>query len=122
MPEKISWTLNVQVLGGPKVSAADVIEVDAYDRVEAVVPASGSVTVDVQPAAGAQFLLTTASSYENLTYTVDGGTPVTLNGAHVLIGSGAVGLLGTTQNQFVFNNGGAEDVTVNILVGRDATP
>ena len=54
---------------------------------------------------------------------VDGsGTTVTLDGAHVLIGSGAVSLLGNTQNQFVFSNAGSGDVTVDILVGRDATP
>lgn len=123
MPEKINWTLNVQVVGGPKVSGSDTIEVDAYDKIEAVVSAGGSATVDVQPADGAQFLLITASSYENITYEVDGsGTAVTLDGPHVLIGSGAVSLLGGTQNQFVFSNGGTEDVTVGFLVGRDATP
>ena len=42
MPEKISWTLNVQVVGGPKVSAADIMEVEAYDKIEAVAPAGGS--------------------------------------------------------------------------------
>lgn len=123
MPETINWTLNVQVVGGPKVSASDAIEVDAYDKIEAVIPASDSATVDVQPGAGAQFLLITASSYEDLTYEVDAsGTSVTLDGPHVLIGSGAVSLLGGTQNQFEFSNGGTEDVAVNILVGRDATP
>jgi hypothetical protein len=123
MPEKINWTLNVQAVGGPKISASDVIEVDAYDKIEAVIPASGSATVNIQPGAGAQFLLITADSYENLTYEVDAsGTTVTLDGAHVLIGSGAVRLLGSTQNQFVFSNAGSEDVTVDILVGRDATP
>jgi len=123
MPEKINWTLNVQVVGGPKVSAYDVIEVDAYDKIEAVIPASGSATVNVQPGAGAKFLLITASGYENLTYEVDAsGVNVTLDGAHVLIGSGAVRLLGSTQNQFKFSNGGTEDVTAYILVGRDATP
>jgi hypothetical protein len=123
MPEKINWSLNVQAVGGPKISASDVIEVDAYGKIEASIPAEGSATVDVQPAAGARFLLITADSYENLTYEVDaGGTTVTLDGTHVLIGSGAVALLGSTQNQFVFSNGGGEDVTVHILVGRDATP
>jgi hypothetical protein len=123
MPEKINWTLNVQVVGGPKVAASDVLEVDAYDKIEAVIPAGASATVNVQPSGGAQFLLITASSYENLTYKVDAsGTTVTLDDPHVLIGSGAVSLLGSTQSQFAFSNGSAADVTVNILVGRDATP
>ena len=123
MPEKISWTLNVQVVGGPKVSAADIMEGEAYDKIEAVAPAGDSVTVNVQPGDGARFLLITASSYENLNYEADAsGNPVTLDGTHVLIGSGAVSLLGGTQNQFIFSNGGAANITVEILVGRQATP
>ena len=123
MPEKINWTLNVQVVGGPKVSASDTLDVEAYDKIEAVIPAGGSATIDVQPGTGAQFLLITAGSYADMTYEVDSsGTTVTLDGPHVLIGSGAVGLLGSTQNQFEFSNAGGEDVTVDILVGRDATP
>ena len=122
MSEQINWTLNVQVVGGPKVSASATVVVDAYDKIEAVVPAGGSTTVDVQPGDGAQLLIITADSYENLTYEVDGsGTTVTVDGAHVLFGSGAVTLLGNTQNQFVFANGGAADVTAEILVGRNAT-
>ena len=123
MPESISWTLNVQVVGGPKISAYDTLTVDAYDKIEAVIPANGAATINVQPDGSAQFLLLTASSYENLTYAVDASpTAITLDGAHVLIGAGAVGLLGATQKQFAFSNTGAEDVTVSILVGRDATP
>jgi len=122
--KKISWSLKVQVTGGPSVAASDTIEVDGYDVLEATVSAGGSETINVQPGDDAQFLLITATSYKNMTYEVDGsGTTVTLDGAHVLIGEGAVSLLGSTQNQFEFSNGGTgtEDVTVSILVGRDAT-
>ncbi|MEE8586409.1 MAG: hypothetical protein V3T83_16305 [Acidobacteriota bacterium] len=124
MPEQINWTLNVQVVGGPKISASNAITVDAYDKIEAEVLAGGSATVNVQPGDGAKFLLITASSYStDLTYVVDAsGTTVTLDGAHVLIGAGAVSLLGNTQNQFVFTNAGSADVTVSILVGRDPAP
>ena len=122
MPEQINWTLNVQVVDGPKVSASDMVKVDAYDKMEAVIPAGGSATVAVQPGMGAQLLIITADSYEDLTYEVDGsGTTLTLDGALVLFGAGAVSLLGSTQNQFAFTNGGAEDVKVDILVGRNAT-
>lgn len=122
MAEKITWALNVQVTGGPKVAASNSMEVNAYDKVETVVPANDSATVDVQPGDGAKFLLVAAGAYENLTYVVDGGDPITLDGPHVLIGSGAVSLLGDTQNQFVFTNSGGEDLSVSILVGRNATP
>jgi hypothetical protein len=118
--KKISWSLKVQVTGGPSVAASDTIEVDAYDVLEATVAAGDSETINVQPGDDAQFLLITATSYKDMTYTVDGGSGITLDGAHVLIGEGAVSLLGSTQNQFVFSNAGTEDVTVSILVGRDA--
>ena len=125
MSEKISWSFKVQVTGGPSVVASDTLEVDAYDKIEAVIPAAGSATINVQPGDGAQFLLITATAYEDLTYEVDPSddtTVVTLDAAHVLIGEGAVSLLGATQNQFVFSNASAADVTVSILVGRDAIP
>ncbi len=123
MPESINWTLNVQVVGGPQVSASDAITVGAYDKIEAVVPSNGGTTVNVQPGDGAQFLLITASSYEHLTYQVDVSvTPITLDGPHLLIGAGAVSLLGATQNQFTFSNSDGGDITVSVLVGRDAVP
>ena len=34
MTEKINWTLNVQVVGGPKILASDTIDVDAYDKIQ----------------------------------------------------------------------------------------
>jgi hypothetical protein len=122
MPEKIGWTLSAQVAGGPKEVISGVLEVGAYDRVQAVVPAGGTTTVDVQPGDGAQFLLVAANRYTDLAYTVDGGSAVALDGPHILVGAGAVGLLGATQNQFEFDNGGAEDVTVRVLVGRNPSP
>ncbi len=126
MPEQINWTINVQVVGGPKVSASDTLEVEAYDKIEAIVPANGSVKVDVQPGTGAQILLITAGSYENITYKVVSGSgsnsAVILDGPHILIGAGAVGLLGGTQKQFEFTNNGSDEVVVDVLVGRDATP
>lgn len=123
MPETINYTVNVQVVGGPKLATSAALPVAAYDKIEATVLASASTTVNVQPGDGAEFLLVTASSYEDMTYEVDSsGNTVTLDGPHVLIGTGAVSLLGDTQNQFEFSNAGSEDVTVDILVGRSVTP
>lgn len=120
MSKKISWSFKVQVAGGPSLAASDTIEVDAYDVLEAVVAAGGSETLNVQPGDDAQFLFIMSTSYKDMSYEVDGGSAVTLDGAHVLVGEGAVSLLGATQNEFKFTNGGGEDVTVSILVGRDA--
>jgi hypothetical protein len=123
MAERITYLFKALVTNGPSVVANGALVVDAYDKLEAVVPAGGSITVDVQPGSGGQLLGITASSYEDLEYEVDGsGSAVPLDGPLLLIGPGAVGLLGPTQNQIEFNNAGAADTTVSILVGRDATP
>lgn len=125
MTETINYALSVQVAGGPKVTDADKLEVEAYGTLEVEVPdkdtSGGKAKVDVQPSdSGVKFLLVKASDYSNLTYTVDGGSPQTLDKPLLLIGEGAVKLLGATQKQFEFTNAGTEVVTVNILVGRDA--
>jgi hypothetical protein len=131
MPEMISWTLNVQVVGGPKLSASRTIEVEAYDMIKVVVPGGdnttpGTATVDVQPGGTDQvkFLMISSSVYDaKLTYKVDGGQDVKLDAFQLLMGNGAVDLLGTTQKQFAFSNKAGVDKTasIEILVGRKAT-
>lgn len=87
MAEKISWTLNVQVVGGPKISASKTMTVDAYDKIEVVIPGGddttpGAATVEVQPGGSGQvqFMLITSSVYDaKLTYSVDGGSPIKLD-------------------------------------------
>ena len=125
MSETISYSFTIQVAGGPKVTDVDKFEVEAYDMLEVDVPDTGTsggvATVDVQPSAsGVKLLLVTADSYEQLTYKVDNGSVQTLDGPLLLIGEGAVKLLGSTQNQFEFTNADTAANTVNILVGRDA--
>jgi hypothetical protein len=125
MAETISYSFSIQVAGGPKVTDADKVEVQAYDMLEVEVPDSGTsggkATVDVQPSdSGVKFLLVTASSYDKLTYKVDGGTSRTLDAPLLLMGEGALALLGSTQKQFEFTNADTAANMVNILVGRDA--
>jgi hypothetical protein len=125
MSETISYSFTIQVAGGPKVTDVDKIEVEAYDMLEVDVPDTGTsggvATVNVQPSdSGVKLLLVTADSYEQLTYKVDSGSAQTLDGPLLLIGEGAVKLLGSTQKQFEFTNADTAANTVNILVGRDA--
>jgi hypothetical protein len=128
MSEKINWTLNVQVVGGPKISESDTILAEAYDKVQVTIAAGDSdVEVDVQPGGSGQvqFLLISSDQYaEGLTYKVnaDSADAVELDGPQVLIGKGAVGLLDPEPKKLFFSNGLAEDASVQILVGRDATP
>lgn len=127
MPESIQWTLNVVVSGGPRKVESKTLPVDVYLKgvVEIAAASNGTPAkgqIDVQPDGGqVRFLLITASSYDPaLTYTVGGGSAVTLDGPHLLIGAGAVKLLGTTNLTFEFTNTAPQPATVEILIGRDA--
>lgn len=132
MSEKINVTLNVQVIGGPRISASLNKEVEAYDKIEVTVGAGESEkVVDVQPSAAGQveFLmisLTDSKQYgTDVTYKVNdtGGAAVELDAPQVLIGKGAVGLLDlAAPTKLFFSNSLGEDISVQILVGRDATP
>ncbi|MBN1181693.1 MAG: hypothetical protein JXB49_05345 [Bacteroidales bacterium] len=126
--------LNIEVLveGGPKMSAFQSIPVEAYDKIEIDIPGGdnanpGTATIEVQPGGTGQvkFLSVISTLYDpKITYAVDGGNDIVLDAPQLFLGSGSVGLLGTTQNSFVFNNevGVDKPASIKILVGRDATP
>jgi hypothetical protein len=141
MPEKINWTLNVQIAGGPKISAIDTMDVEAYDKIQITVENGSSTRVEVQPSSmtgQVQFLLISSDYYgAGLTYVVnppDSGAepvPIALDGPHIFIGPGTVKLLDPASGPqtLVFTNnlsdpdtGDPVQATVQILVGRDATP
>lgn len=130
MSETITYSLTVQVVGGPKVSASGTLTPEAYDKIGLTVAKGDSdKEVNLQPDGAdlAELLFIKASSYETpLTYTVNAKNAATpkhkLDGPHVLIGAGAVSLLDAAPTKLFFTNGGDADVTVDILVGRDATP
>jgi hypothetical protein len=128
MSEKINWSFKAQVSSGPSVSLSGEVTADAYDKIEVTIPASTAmsspVTVEVQPGTGVTFLLITAASYKGLSYKVSTTTAdeITLDGPHILIGSGAVALLVNTPDKFLFANTETADAKISILVARDATP
>lgn len=125
MPEKISWMVNLQIQAGPKASVTGSTEVDAYDKLTVLLDA-GAVDIDVavQPGAAGQvrLLYIHANPYDAaITYSADaGGTTVTLDGPQVLIGTGAVGLLGGPPQTLRFANATANPATIEIIVGRAA--
>jgi hypothetical protein len=137
MSEKINWTLNVQVLGGPKISAVQTLTVEAYDKIEVKILGNeeatpGEATVEVQPGDldDIKLLLISSDQYgSKLKYTVKdsggtaGATGVELDSLQVLVGKGAVGMLGVTPVTLEFSNGMGvnKDANVTILVGRMAT-
>jgi hypothetical protein len=124
MSERINWSYKVQAVGGPTLAGSGSASTDSYEKFTITVPtpAGTAVVVDVSAGASAQFLLLTSSTYENVTYKVGGGAARTLNGPILLVGSGAVALIGGTLNQFTFTNNGTTNVTIGLFIGRDATP
>lgn len=123
MAESIKWNFVTQVLQGPSVSAADTIDdVDAYDKFDVIIPDTASQAVNLVPGGASISLLVInpQTPDANLSYDLS-GNPVALDGPHVLIGAGAVSLLGGASSLTFSNNTGA-DATIEILVGRDSTP
>jgi hypothetical protein len=129
MTQKISWTLNVQVVGGPRIPDSQTIEVDAYDMLEvSIEDTAADKEVQLQAgASGVKFLPIKSDVYgDKLTYKVHHGAgatgPIKLDALQLLIGSGAVGLLGKAPVKVLFSNTQGKAASAQILVGRDATP
>ena len=125
--ENVNWAVHVDVPSGPKLTAANTIAVEAYDKVNLTLDANATkVKVDIQPGAAGQvkLLMITASAYDTkITYSTDAGTTkVALDAPQVLIGSGAVGLLKPDPKTWQWDNGTADPVAIQIFVVRDATP
>lgn len=131
MSVQVGWLVNVQVGGGPRLPAAGTLDVDAYDMVKVEV-ASGAdaMEVSLQPSTGdeVKLLMLHASSFsEDLTYSInaseaDVAKRFALDGPHLLVGSGALALLGDPPQRLFLYNGGIDAAQLSVLVGRDATP
>jgi hypothetical protein len=122
----INVTLTVQVVEGPSLSALRTIEVDAHDKIQVKVEAGASnKIVDVQPggAGRVQLLAITSTRFgDQLTYKVNNaGDAIKLDAEQLLMGAGAVGLLGGSPKTLSFTNNLAEEADVIILVGRKAS-
>lgn len=127
MAEQINYIINAQVAGGPKVSEIRSIEVEAYDKIQVSLSKTDKdKVVNIQPPGSGltQFLSITTASYDKpLSYKVnDAAKVIDLNGPHIFIGVGAVGLLASEPTKLLFTNGTDDIVIIDILVGRDATP
>jgi hypothetical protein len=131
MPKQISWTYNVEVVGGSKVSESKTISAEAVDEIGLNIDPQQTREIDIQPggAGQVQFLLIKSDRYgDQVTYKVNAtNQPVrTLDGPHLLIGKGAAALLVSATagpNKLFVTNGLANDpISISILVGRDATP
>lgn len=131
MTKQISWTYNVEVVGGSRISESKTISAEAVDEIGLNIDPQQTREIDIQPggAGQVQFLLIRSDRYgDQVTYKVNAtNQPVrTLDGPHLLIGKGAAGLLVSATagpNKLFVTNGLANDpISISILVGRDATP
>lgn len=123
MPETIKWNFVTQVLQGPSVSAAgSIVNADAYDKFEVELLDTVTQVVNLVPAGADISLLVINPKKPDAKLSYDlSGTPVILDGPHVLIGKGAVSLLGGATS-LTFTNSTGADAVIEILVGRDSTP
>jgi hypothetical protein len=128
MAETIKYSLSFQVIGSTTIPVTGEVSAEAYSKIQVEVPAGSSdLVTNLQPSGSklADFLLIKSSVYgAGLTYKVNLGaaTPIVLDGPHVFIGNGAVAILDSDPTQLLFSNALAEDITIDILIGRDATP
>ena len=126
MSHVINYTLDVRIQNGPALTIARSTAVDAYDSISVEIPdGAADESVDVQPGGAGQvaFILVTSSHYgEKLTYKVNSGSTATpLDTQLLLIGDGAVSLLGAAPNKLKFSNALGAPASIQILVGRKAT-
>ena len=131
MAHTIQVVTTIKINGTQVTSLSRSIGVEATDSIEVDLPGGTSIEreVEVQPTSTSGrviFLAISADRYDALlTYsTTSGGSPIALDQPHVLVGQGAVGLLdpAAPPTSLFFTNGLAEDIRIQILVGRDATP
>ena len=132
MSKMIQFKFDVQLAGGPGISASRSLEVEAYDLINVKVlsttsPPDTDKEVDVQPGGAGQvkFLAITSDRYgDGLTYKVNtaANPGIPLDQPQVLVGEGAVGLLDPAPTKLFFSTTLSQDASVQILVGRDATP
>ena len=131
---KLTYGYTVQVTSGPQISQSRVTEVQAYDKIDLTLdPGAADVVVDVQPGSTSQVVLLALSSSLNddkVTYKVTDGAadkgPFTLDAPQLFTG-GAIAVFGASPKTLKFSNSHPSNDTtkkasIEILVGRDATP
>ncbi len=140
MAKKLSWYMNVQVEGGPRIELSNACSIEAFDRIElSLAPDETDAGVEIQPSEEKeklQFFIICADRYgADLTYKLDKGDADTdaihLDSPHVFTGKGAVGLFKSSPEKLFFTNKlteqGPKDkepvkvpVSIEILVCREA--
>jgi hypothetical protein len=132
--ERISFSVTIQVAGGPSLPIAGTLEVEAYEKFDIAVPPSvagtnGSAKISVAPVDISKVqLLVIISDINDGTIKFQHSSSSTsspqgvidLKGPVTLIGTSAVSLLNEIAD-LTFTNSGSQAARVTLLVGRDAS-
>lgn len=128
MAQTLKWSMIAQVPGGPKISTSQIIDIEAYDSIKLNVDSGVTdMEVELQPGGAGQVkaLSIISDHYStDLIYKVNaaGNPEIAIDQPQVFMGEGAVGLLDPAPASLFFSNSLAETASIEILVGRDATP
>jgi hypothetical protein len=126
--EKIKWLYSVRAEFGPTAALEGEQAVDAYEKISVTLAAGATQDVTVAPGkwTGVRVLIITASDLKGtVTVAVKPNGPaaaLVLDAPFVLLGAGAVSLLGNGDAITTLHNTGALAVSVDLFVARDATP
>jgi hypothetical protein len=129
MSHSIAWKFQIQAAGGPTLVASSTLSMDAYEKTQ-VTLSSGDTDKVVSLAANAALLIVSASAYTDsvpahqLSYKINNaGSAIVLPSALLLISKAAVDQFAAVPlTNLSFTNGLDNDVVIDILTARDATP
>jgi hypothetical protein len=121
----IKVSVDVQIASGPRLTFNHELSVDAYDRLDVVVPKDDvETTVEVHPGdlSGVQLLVIRSSTPDaKVKFENGAGNWVGLGNPLLLTGEGVGVLVPAVPGTLKFKNALTVPVTVTILVGRNAT-
>ena len=129
MASSLSYLVKATIGGGPSFLAQDRFDTESFIFTQVTVPAAGAtVAVGAGAMADIQLIGIAVDAYKDaagafqvtMQNALAGSPTITLEGPIMLVGAGAVSLLGTAIESLVFMNATGEDRTVTILVARNA--
>lgn len=126
---QIIVTANVAIPNGPALGFDQILNVDAYDKIDVSIPATPATAdkkVELVGGTGEVLFIAITSDWfgADLSYKINSGTTArTLDQPHLFMGKGAVSMFASAPATLFFSNAApGKDAKVQILIGRDATP
>jgi len=128
-PRTMAVSINYQFLaavpGGPSVTASEKVSTDSYEFIQVTVEAgeeNKKVMLDITEKV--VMLVMRADKYDSLSYRkkTANSTEVPITAPLILIGKGAVALIGPSLESLLFTNTGETAREITILISRSTTP